>query len=142
MSHFRSFPLKVDFDELETNLLKLEEECKASWEHLELIYTKHTMSREFYRKWVSQYFSLPVPCSDLVLEYVPISCDCSSILKVTQFDASASHYSLQFAELFFPPCPKSAKAQVCFKALMSSPCTVEFDTNKVRDKQAPYDDWC
>lgn len=31
---------KIDFDELASNIFKLESECKASWDHLKLI-AKH-----------------------------------------------------------------------------------------------------
>lgn len=31
---------KVDFDELSANILKMEQECKASWDHLKVI-AKH-----------------------------------------------------------------------------------------------------
>jgi hypothetical protein len=40
---------KVDFDELSANILKMEQECKASWDHLKVI-AKHdgsTMKAKF-----------------------------------------------------------------------------------------------
>ncbi|XP_071823569.1 uncharacterized protein [Apostichopus japonicus] len=100
---------KVDFDELETNLLKLEEECKASWEHLELIYTKHTMSREFYRKTKD----LLTDCAQkiLVLKVVHVrvlnrfqklllflgmNATAAQELKVTDFCSIVSEFALEY----------------------------------------------
>jgi hypothetical protein len=42
---------KVDFDELSANIIKMEQECKASWDHLKVI-AKHdgsTMKMKYVR---------------------------------------------------------------------------------------------